>query len=463
MLGTTIAAVATPVGQGGIGIIRISGDAALTVLQRVFRPKRPLARLQPRTLYLGSVLNKQSEVLDQALAVYMPAPHSYTGEDVAELQCHGGYVVCREILAAVLAAGAELAEPGEFTSRAFINGKLSLDQAESVIDIIEAKSAEALKVSARQLSGSLRQKLAAAADSLLDILAQLELAIDYPDEIGEDTLPDQIGERLSAVAADVTKLLAQAQSGRLYREGALTAIIGPANAGKSTLLNALLETERAIVTPVAGTTRDTVEETYILDGLPLRLVDTAGIRETADPVEQAGIQRSRRALADADLILLLLDAADYGGRLEPLWRELLLENRRRPMLVLLNKLDTAPDEAIGAMKSEIAAVAPDVRLLAVSAKTGDGLEPLKGAIKELLLRGEGAEQLSGLINDRQRQALETAADALADAQSLARLCFDASSLSVDVQRAWQALAEIGGQAAAEDIIDRVFARFCLGK
>lgn len=463
MLGTTIAAIATPPGQGGIGIIRISGDRALTVLRRVFQPKQPLARFQPRTLYLGSVLNKQSEILDQALAVYMPAPHSYTGEDVAELQCHGGYVVCREILAAVLAAGAELAEPGEFTSRAFINGKMTLDQAESVIDIIEAKSAEALKVSARQLSGSLQQKLAATADSLLDILAQLELAIDYPDEIGEETLPLQINSQLSAAAAAVAKLLAQAQSGRLYREGALTAIIGPANAGKSTLLNALLETERAIVTPIAGTTRDTVEETYILDGLPLRLVDTAGIRETADLVEQAGIQRSRRILADADLILLLLDAADYSGSLEPLWRELLAENCRRPMLVLLNKCDTAPAAAISAMGSEIAAVAPAVRLLTISAKAGDGLAQLKGEIRSLLLHGECPEQLSGLINDRQRQALETAADALADAQGLGQLCFDASSISIDVQRAWQALAEIGGQAAAEDIIDRVFARFCLGK
>lgn len=466
MLGNTIAAIATPPGQGGIGIIRISGDQALPILKRVFLPLGEVEDYKPRFLYLGSVLNKQREILDQALAVYMPGPHSYTGEDVAELQCHGGYVVCREILGAVLGAGAALAEPGEFTSRAFINGKLSLDQAESVIDIIEAQSAEALKISARQLGGSLRQKLAAAADFLLDILARLELAMDYPEETEEGDLADWLNARLSEAAASVKELLRQAQYGRLYREGLLTAIVGPANAGKSTLLNSLLEEERAIVTPIPGTTRDTVEETYILEGLPLRLVDTAGIRETADPVEQAGIERSRRAISQADLLLLVLDSGDCKPKIEPIWRDLLAENIGRPLLILLNKCDTASSREIadlrGELLHEVAGLAP-AQILDISAREGQGIPELKAAVKEMLLGESSAGQLSGLINDRQRQALEVADKALTEAQNLLAFACDLNSLSIDVQTAWQALAEIGGRAASEEIINRVFARFCLGK
>ena len=270
MLGQTIAAIATPPGVGGIGIIRISGGEALSVLQRVFRPAAAgdESVFTPRRLYLGRVQNAADESLDQALAVYMPAPHSYTGEDVAEIQCHGGYVVCREVLAPVLAAGAVPAEPGEFTARAFINGKMSLDQAEAVIDLIEAKSAEALKISERQLDGSLQRKIAALADQLLSLLAELELLIDYPDEATEPPA-ERLASELNAACDTVRRLMAQAREGRLYREGALTAIVGPANAGKSTLLNALLEEERSIVTPIPGTTRDTVEEYYVLGGLPL--------------------------------------------------------------------------------------------------------------------------------------------------------------------------------------------------
>lgn len=465
MLGNTIAAIATPPGNGGIGIIRISGAEALPVLQRIFQPQKG-GQLQPeaRRLYLGQVHDAAGVLLDQALAVYMPAPHSYTGEDVAELQCHGGYLVCREILAAAVQAGAQLAEPGEFTSRAFINGKLSLDQAEAVIDIIEAKSAEALKISERQLAGSLNQQLALLADGLLDVLAQLELAVDYPEETDEDELQQQILARLTEGQAKVQGLLRQSREGRFYREGALVAIVGPANAGKSTLLNTLLQMERAIVTPQAGTTRDTVEEYYLLDGLPLRLVDTAGIRETSDIVEQAGIERSKQALAQADLALLMLDASQQP---DDFWWDFLrreaadLQNRQ--ILVLLNKLDLPELGADWQARLRALCQELGLPLLELALLHGQGLPELKQAIREALLQQQTGEPLSALLNDRHKAALLMAEQALGSAAEAAQMAFDAAMLSIDVQTAWQALAEISGQAASEEIINRVFERFCLGK
>lgn len=457
MLGETIAAIATAPGTGGIGVIRISGDAALKILQDVFRAYGG-EDVKPRYLRLGRVVNAAGDVLDEALAVYMPGPNSYTGEDVVEIQCHGGYVVCREILAAVFAAGAVPAGAGEFTARAFINGKMSLDQAEAVVDIIEAKTAEGLKASERQLAGGLKREIAAAADSLLNMLAELELMIDYPEEHEEAEPGAGLAEKLSGVAAVVDGLLARADEGRMLRDGAMTAIIGPANAGKSTLLNALLEYDRSIVTQIAGTTRDTVEEFYTLAGWPLRLVDTAGIRDTDDVVEQVGIERSRRALAEADLLLLLIDA---GAEIDEFWLAQVEENASRPLLVLLNKADLCDEQALEAKKAKIRAVA-DVRVLAISARQGDGLDEMKEQIVALLSAGAPGEPLTCLLNERQRAALLVAQQALTDAAAHTDF-FDADMLSVDLQAAWQALAEISGEAAADDIIDRVFSRFCLGK
>lgn len=457
MLGETISAIATAPGTGGIGVIRISGPNALKILQAVFTPHSAVGFI-PRYMTLGRVKNAAGDVLDEALAVYMPAPHSYTGENVAEIQCHGGYVVCQEILSATFGAGAVPAHAGEFTSRAFINGKLSLDQAEAVIDIIEAKTAEGLKAAERQLAGGLKQKISAAADILLDMLAELELMIDYPEEHESAAPGAGLAGRLDEVAAQVDKLLARADEGRILRDGAITAIIGPANAGKSTLLNALLQYERSIVTQIAGTTRDTVEEFYNLGGWPLKLVDTAGIRDTDDVVEQVGIERSRRALADADLVLLLLDGT---CPVDAFWLQLIAQNAARPLLVLLNKADLCTAADIAKRRAQIAAVA-NVPVISISAKQGAGVNELKTQIVGLLAGAAPGEPLTCLLNNRQKAALLQARAALADAAAHIAF-FDADMLSVDIQTAWQALAEISGEAAADDIIDRVFSRFCLGK
>ncbi len=325
-----------------------------------------------------------------------------------------------------------------------------------------------MKISERQLAGSLQQQLAAMADALLDVLAQLELAVDYPEETDELELQQQILARLTAAQAQVQALLRQTREGRFYREGALVAIVGPANAGKSTLLNALLQVERAIVTPQAGTTRDTVEEYYLLDGLPLRLVDTAGIRETSDIVEQAGIERSKQALTQADLVLLMLDASQQP---DDFWWELLrtecteaaANSQGRQFLVLLNKLDLPEENAAWQVQLRELCQELAVPLLELAALCGQGLPELKRAISKALLQRQSGEPLSALLNDRHKAALLAAEQALSGAAEAAQMGFDAAMLSIDVQTAWQALAEISGQAASEEIINRVFERFCLGK
>lgn len=469
MLQDTIAAIATAPGEAGVSVIRVSGGGALQLLQKVFvnGKMKPLQQVRPRYVYYGYVVEGETPnqeagetaVLDEALAIYMPGPHSYTGEDVVEIQCHGGFLASHEILKLLLHHGAQMANPGEFTQRAFLNGKLNLTQAEAIIDVIQAKSKAALQLSEKQLQGALGQKVAAAADQLLDLLAQMEVAIDYPEEADDLWETLALPETLGQVLAEVQQLLAGAEQGKLYREGALTAIIGPANAGKSTLLNAFLQEERAIVTAVAGTTRDTIEEYYTINGLPLKLVDTAGFRETADEVEQQGIRRSEKAMAQADLILLVLDGS------QPLpaeWQERLQTLLGRPLIVVLNKMDQVADA--GAAVESFTAAYPQLTVAPVAAKTGQGIEELQQTIFQTVLgKGLQPQDLTGLINGRQKSALERAAAHLQEALQGLAAGMDGDMVAIDIQNAWQALGEITGQQQSEEIIDRIFSRFCLGK
>lgn len=465
MIQETICAVATPPGEGGVSVIRISGDNALAVLRRVFTPVGQQTgetyQPKPRYMQLGYVKNSKAEPLDRVLAVYMPSPHSYTGEDVVEIQCHGGAVVTQEIIKSLLAAGAVMAEPGEFTQRAFINGRLNLTQAEAVIDIIQAKSTEALKISEKQLEGQLGRRVLAENGKLLDILAQIEVAVDYPEEEGEIWQQLHLAERLAATLTVVEDLLRLADDGKIYRDGLLTAIVGPANAGKSTLLNALLQEERAIVTEIAGTTRDTIEEYYNIRGVPVRLVDTAGIRRAADCVEAAGIERSRQMLAKADLILLVWD---INRTLDFEWRQLIAENCRKPLILLLNKADLAEETAAAATAAQLKGDFPEIDILALSAKQNRGVEDLKNLIYNKAVGGRiSADSMAGLVNDRQKSALLRAKAHLEDAISSYKAGMEGSMISIDIQSAWEALAEIVGGVASDDIINRVFSRFCLGK
>lgn len=465
MLQNTICAVATPQGEGGVGVVRISGDEALQILQRVFAPIGKVGGEEfmpkPRYMHFGNALDAEGRILDEVLAVYMPSPHSYTGEDVVEIQCHGGYVVTKEIIKSLLAAGAVMAEPGEFTQRAFVNGRLNLTQAEAVIDIIQAKSAEALQISEKQLSGRLGQTVLAANDKLLDILAQIEVAVDYPEEEEDIWRQLNLENRLGEVLRTVRSLLKTADDGKMYRDGLLTAIVGPANAGKSTLLNALLCEERAIVTDIAGTTRDTVEEYFNIKGVPIRLADTAGIRETDDPVEAFGVRKSLQKMAEAGLVLLVWDIT---CPLDEEWRQKIAEMSGKPLLFLLNKTDLAAADEVNEFKGQIAELFPQTAVLELSAKNGGGLEELKDKIYQMAVAGKvDRNSMVGLVNGRQKSALLRAEKHLQEALAAYAAGIEGSMLSVDIQGAWEALAEITGGVTSDDIIDRVFSRFCLGK
>jgi tRNA modification GTPase len=457
-LDDTIAAIATPPGAGGVGIVKISGPRAPDILRRLFEPavhRRTRQVEQPRQLTWGHVRDPHSgEVVDEVLAVVMPAPHSYTRQDVVEIQSHGGIVAVRRILELALAAGARAAVPGEMTLRAFLNGRLDLAQAEAVLDIVTARTDAALRVAVDQLGGHLSGRVRPVRGHLVGVLAYLEASIDFV----EDEIPAQdIGSTLSRVAADLTDLLATADLGMIYRQGVRAAIVGRPNVGKSSLLNALLRGERAIVTPIPGTTRDTLEETINLEGVPLVLVDTAGIRlGSTDEVERMGIARSRAALQRADLALLVLDASQPPTDLD---RDIAALVGDKPALVALNKCDLPPPDPDES--PTLLAAAPH---LCISALTGAGLANLERAILDLVLRGRVTTADTPLVSNARHKALLThALQSVQAAQLGQRGGLSADLVAIDVREAVDALGEITGESASEDLLEAIFSRFCVGK
>lgn len=458
-LDDTIAAIATPVGEGGIGIVRLSGPDAANILERLFVPASPLpaGRPQPRALHYGHIVDPATgQVVDEVLAAHMPAPATYTRQDVVEIDGHGGIVALRRILGLCLRHGARLAEAGEFTARAFLNGRLDLAQAEAVLDVVRSRTEVSLQAAVGQLAGRLSDQLRPLRARLVDALAYTEATLDF----AEDEIPPQdIGQALEVAAAGLERLLAEAERGIVYRQGVRVAIVGRPNVGKSSLLNRLLRTNRAIVTDIPGTTRDTLEETLNLRGIPVVLVDTAGIQaEPDDPVERLGVERSRAALAQADLALLVVDTS------QPLTdadRAIAGLVRGRQAIVVLNKVDL-PAYAGPAL----AGIGGDAPLPAVriSALSGQGLDALEEALVETVLSGGvTASEAPMVTNPRHKEALERALDHVRAAGAAHDRGELPELLAIDLSAAVQALGEITGQAAGEDLIEAIFSNFCVGK
>jgi tRNA modification GTPase len=456
--GDTITAISTPPGAGGIGILRISGPQALEIAQRIFRRKREGNPLLSRRFYLGEILHPtDSKVLDEVLLVYMERPKTYTREDVVEIQCHSGILILQEILQAVLACGARLAEPGEFTKRAFLNGRIDLTQAEAVIDLIQAKTQRSLEIANRQRSGRLSKEVQAAQTKILDLLALLEAAIDFPDEDLPEVSRDGIGRRIEEVREGLEVLLQTYAEGKLYREGLAVVIVGRPNVGKSSLLNSLLREERAIVTPIPGTTRDVIEETLNISGIPLRLMDTAGLRPARDLIEEEGVRRTRERLSQADLIIWVVDGS---GHLKTEDFEILSQIRGRKSVIAVNKNDLPLAFPLEELREKI----PEVPLISISATCSSGIENLKDAIRRVVLEGKNESPSEVLLSNlRHKQAIEKARKALTQALESLAANLSAEFIAVDLQEAQAALGEIVGYHTAEDILERIFNQFCIGK
>jgi len=454
----TIAAIATPFGEGGIGIIRMSGEESLKIVKDIFVPAsgKPLTN---RMLTYGHVYDDEKNVIDEVMAVFMKAPKTYTREDVVEINCHGGVVPVQKILSLILSKGARLAEPGEFTKRAFLNGRLDLTQAEAVIDLISAKAEKTFDVAMKQLEGAVSGKIRECREALTDILVNLTVNIDYPDEDIEEITYKELAHDLETVLSEIKLLLAGFDTGRILKEGLRVAIIGKPNVGKSSLMNALLKESRAIVTDIPGTTRDTIEENLSIRGIPVVLTDTAGIRETEDYVEAMGIERSKESFNRADLIIMVMDGS---GEIENTDLEIIEKLDPVKSVILLNKNDLATGIAVDDVKR----ITPngETEVISVSMKKTDDILRIEEILLERICLGKVTQQNSAVItNVRQKNLLDTAALSLSDAIEATYALEPLEVLEIDVKEAYLALGEILGEETAENILEEVFSRFCLGK
>ena len=454
----TIAAVATPLGPGGIGIIRISGPESRSIGRALFRPARPgWSDFKPYVLHHGWIEDGQARTLDEVLVSSMPGPGSYTGEDVLEINCHGGPAVVQAVLEQALASGARAAEPGEFTYRAFVNGRLDLSQAESVAELIAAPTKSGLGFAGRKLTGALGREIAALRERLLGLKAAVSADLDFPEDHLDALDPAELRSQVRAIQSNLQSLLENYSRYNCLREGALVVLAGRVNAGKSSLLNRLLGRSRAIVTPVPGTTRDYLEEAVNLKGLPVRLVDTAGLRTAADEVEQAGLKQGEELIEAADLVCPVLDSTASFEQEDLAWIARLGEQR---VLVLMNKVDLQPvDPGIQARMQ-----AMGLETVAVSAKSGFGLDALIAGIRRKIIGSEAEPHADALVpNLRQKGKIQSATRSLEDLeQDLEQgVGFDALTLYLDAAAA--ALSEITGEITSEDVLERIFASFCIGK
>ncbi|MFC6040483.1 tRNA uridine-5-carboxymethylaminomethyl(34) synthesis GTPase MnmE [Paenisporosarcina macmurdoensis] len=457
----TIAAISTPMGEGAIAIVRLSGSEAISIADQIFRSPgaKALSNQLSHTIHYGHLIEpKTGDVVEEVMLSLMKGPKTFTREDVVEINCHGGIVTVNHVLQLVLRHGARLAEPGEFTKRAFLNGRIDLSQAEAVMDLIRAKTDRAMNVALGQMDGKLSRLIATLRQSLLEILAQVEVNIDYPeyDDVEEMTLP-MIIEKSTWVRKEIEKLLQTSVQGKILREGLSTVIVGRPNVGKSSLLNSLVQENKAIVTEVAGTTRDIIEEYVNVRGVPLKLVDTAGIRETEDIVERIGVERSRKVLKQADLILLVLNHSE----------ELSIEDERlfeaihgMDFIVVINKTDLEKKIDI----QRVQEIAGNRKIVTTSLLQEEGVDQLEEAISSLFFEGSlDSSDLTYVSNARHIALLHQAKHTIEDAISAAHAEVPIDMIQIDVTRTWEILGEITGDTVEESLLDQLFSQFCLGK
>ncbi len=454
----TIAALSTPPASAAIGILRLSGPRAVEIAQACFQPlgRKPLTGHAPRTLVYGDLLDREGRAIDRVLCTYSRGPASYTGEDTAELQCHGSPLVLSLGLEALFAQGARQAGPGEFTRRAFLNGRLDLTQAEAVGDLLEASSREGARHAAGQLTGALSREIARIYSALVDVMAHFHAVLDYPDEDIDAFRLEELSRILAQQGQALDGLLATCRRGRQLTRGVRCALVGRPNAGKSSLLNALAGYERAIVTDIPGTTRDTLEVSVELGGVPVRLIDTAGLRESADPIERLGVERSRQAMEQAELILVLWDGSRPAAPEDGALLEQALQLAPAILVHTKGDLPPVPSPAVPALD-------PMPREVTVSAKTGQGLSELEEAVAALFPKPEDIPYGQLLTNQRQEQAARRARESLGRAQQALEAGVTPDALLTDVEEALGALGELTGQSVREDVTDRIFSRFCVGK
>lgn len=473
----TIAAISTPFGRGGIGIIRLSGDQALDIADRVFKGKKPVAQMKTHTINYGKVIDPEScEVIDEALLSVMKAPNTFTRENVAEINCHGGTVVLMRIMDLVLREGAVPAQPGEFTRRAFMNGRLDLSQAEAVIDIINAKTSESSRAAVEQLEGSISARIREVRGKLIELIAHIDVTVDYPEHDIEDVTGSEVYDTVKIITAQLQDILKGFERGRIIREGISAVIAGKPNVGKSSLLNELSGKNRAIVTDIPGTTRDIIEEYIDIKGIPVRIIDTAGIRQTEDMVERIGVEKAEKAITMADLIIVMFDAAteldaeDIG---------IIEKTSGRKTLYVINKIDIVDKKSAdeknvdnsGAefLENRLLEICGkkstgDIHIIKVSVKNREGIDSMGDAIYDMFSEG-GAESSNEILltNIRHKQLMASAASCLDDAVVAYENSIPLDFITIDLRNAADFLGQITGESVSEDVIQEIFSRFCVGK
>jgi tRNA modification GTPase len=454
----TIAAISTPLGEGGISVIRVSGGESVPLVERVFRSKVKLSEAATHTVHYGHIVEPvMNERIEEVLVTLMKAPRSFTMEDVVEVNCHGGIVSVKKVLELLLLQGIRLAEPGEFTKRAFLNGRIDLTQAEAVIDLIRAKSDKAFKIALKQVEGNLSKQIKQLRHQLVELMAHIEVNIDYPEHDVEEMTNAYIKDKCEIALAHIDQLLHTAEQGKILREGIETAIIGRPNVGKSSLLNELAQENRAIVTDIPGTTRDVIEQFVNVGGISLKLLDTAGLRETTDIVEQMGVERSRTALAEADLILWVLDGSVELQHDEAAMMEELAD---KPTIVIINKMDLPRKLDL----VQVEAFFPKERLVELSLLENRGIEDLEKAISFIFFEGKlEAGDLTYVSNIRHIHLLKQAKASLIDGLAGNEQLIPIDIIQIDIRTAWEQLGEIIGDSVGESLIDQIFTQFCLGK